>query len=300
MASMNVEAKVLPPLRKPNGWRTAGKVLVRKPGRIAGLVIIIFFVLMAIFGPMLYPATLPSNAAQIYAPPSLAHPLGTDFQGTDVLAEIVTGARFVLLAAFLAAFFTVLIGTMIGLAAGYARGVLDSALMRITDVFLTVPQFPILIVLSTVWKFSSPLSLGFVLGVTSWGGLARAVRSQTLSLRERGFIESARGLGLSNRHIIMKEIFPNVAPFVVMNLLFATTGSIYSEITLFFLGIVPFSNNNWGVMLNMAFFQSGAMYTTSGLLYLMSPLACIMLVTFGVVLVLDAVDEIFNPRLKGV
>lgn len=283
-----------------SGWALFWQVVTRKPGRMAGLIIVLFFALMAAFGPLLYPPVLPMDATQIYAGPSLAHPLGTDFQGTDVLAEIVTGARFVLLGAFFAAMFTVVIGAGVGLVAGYFRGWHDSVLMRVTDFILTVPSFPLLIILSTVWKFSSPLALGLVLGVTGWGGLARAVRSQAFSLRERGFIEAARGLGLSSWHIVLREMFPNLAPYIVMNLLLATTGSIYSEIGLFFLGILPFSTNNWGVMLNMAFTQSGAMYTKSGLLYMLSPLVCIMLVTFGVVLLLDAVDELFNPRLKGV
>jgi len=287
-------------VKRPNAFAVAWKVIVKKPSRVIGLILIAIFVLMAAIGPMLYPPVLPIDPLAIYAAPSFAHPLGTDFQGTDVLAEIITGARFVLLGAFFAALFAVLIGTSVGLVAGYFRKWRDSVLMRITDLFLTVPSFPLLIVLSTIWRFTSPLALGLVLGITGWAGLARAVRSQTFSLRERGFIEAARGIGLSDWHLLTREIFPNIAPYIVMNLLIATTGAIYSEIGLFFLGIVPFSTNNWGVMLNMAFTQSGAMYTKSGLLYLLSPLACIMLVTFGVVLFLDAVDELLNPRLKGV
>lgn len=286
--------------RPPSFGRVAWRALRRKPGRLLGLGILVLYIWMAVFGPMLYPHNLPVNPGNTYAPPSLAHPLGTDFEGTDVLALIITGSRYVLLSAGLAAFCTVGIGTVLGLVSGYLRGFGESMIMRLADFFLTVPGFPLLVVLSTVWNFGSPWAMGLVLGLTGWAPLARAVRSQTLTLRERGFVEAARGLGLSRSEIIWNEVFPNVAPFVAMHFLLAITNSIYLQVGLFFLGVVPFSSNNWGVMLNLAFSQAGAMYSTHALLYLLSPLFCIMLLTFGIVLFLGAVDEMMNPRLRSV
>jgi peptide/nickel transport system permease protein len=140
--------------------------------------------------------------------------------------------------------------------------------------------------------------MGLVLGVTGWGGVARAVRSQALSLRERGFLEAARGLGLSRRHIIVKELLPNVAPYATMQLMLSMIAFIGAEVGLFFLGLVPFSSTNWGVMLNQAVFSGGAMETPSALVYLLAPLVCILVLTLGIVLFLDAVDELFNPRLR--
>lgn len=288
----------------PESWRApsfaqiAWQAVRRRPGRLLGLSILILFIMMAVFGPMLYPSNLPINPNNIYAAPSLAHPLGTDFEGTDVLALIITGSRYVLLSAGLAAFFTVGIGTVMGLTSGYVRGVTEAVIMRVADFFLTVPGFPLLVVLSTVWNFGSPWAMGLVLGLTGWAPLARAVRSQALTLRERGFVEAARGLGLSRSQIIWSEVFPNTAPYIAMHFLLAITGSIYLQVGLFFLGVVPFSANNWGVMLNLAFSQAGAMYSTHALLYLLSPLFCILLLTFGIVLFLGAVDEMMNPRLR--
>jgi peptide/nickel transport system permease protein len=276
------------------------RILFRTPGRVFGVVIIVFFTLMAIVGPYLYPANLPINRNDIYATPSLAHPLGTDFEGTDVLALIVTGARYVMLSAAIAAIVTMLLGAAAGLTAGYYRGPTDSILMRITDFILTIPGFPLLIVLSSIWDFGSPYQMGLVLGVFGWGGIARAVRSQTMSLRQRSFLEAARGLGLSSRHIILREILPNVAPYIAMNLLLSVTGAVYAEVGLFFLGVVPYSTNNWGVMLNNAVFDAGAVTSTQTLAYLLSPLVCILLLTLGFVLVLNAVDEWFNPRLRTI
>jgi peptide/nickel transport system permease protein len=286
--------------RPPRAARGRWRLLVRTPGRVFGFAIIVFFALMAIVGPFLYPKNLAINPNAIYATPSLAHPLGTDFEGTDVLALIVTGSRYMLLSAVIAAALIVVVGTAVGVSAGYYRGIRDSALMRVTDFILTIPGFPLLIVLSTVWDFGSPYAMGFVLGIFGWGGLARAVRSQTLSLRERGFLEAARSLGLPGRHIIFHEILPNVAPFIGMNLLLSVTGAIYAEAGLFFLGVVPFNANNWGVMLNIAVFSAGAVTSPKALTYLLSPLVCILLLTLGIVLILNAVDEWFNPRLREI
>jgi peptide/nickel transport system permease protein len=287
-------AATLPRLRARGRWR----ILVRTPGRAVGLAIIASFALLAIAGPYLYPANLPIDPGAIYAPPSLAHPLGTDFEGADVLALIVTGARYVLLSAIIAAALIVTLGTAVGITAGYYRGPRDTALMRITDFILTIPHFPLLIVLATVWDFGSAYAMGLVLGIVGWGAVARAVRSQTLSLRERGFLEAARGLGLPGRHVIGRELLPNVAPFVAMSLLLSVTGAIYAETGLFFLGVLPFTTNNWGAMLNTAVFDAGALTSPQALTYLLAPLVCILLLTLGIVLVLGAVDEWFNPRLR--
>ena len=296
--TQDVRLPTSPRRRAPSFWSVAWDVLKRRPTGLVGLFILIFFGAMAIFGPMFYSTPLPSDPGIIFEPPSARHLLGTDFQGTDTLALIVTGSRYVLLSAFLAGFFTAVFGTVCGLVSGYVLGFTDSAIMKVTDIVLTIPAFPLLVVLSTIWKFGDPLSMGLVLGIIGWGAVARAVRSQVLSLRERTFIEAARGLGFSSLHIICHEIFPNITSYVAIKFLLAVTGAIYASVGLFFLGVLPFSVNNWGVMLNLAFTQAGAMYTSNSLLYFLAPLACILVLTLGVVLFLDAVDEMLNPRLR--
>jgi peptide/nickel transport system permease protein len=276
-------------------WR----LFVNTPGRIAASFIIAAFILMAIIGPYLYPKNLPINTHLIYAAPSLAHPLGTDFEGTDILALLVTGSRYVLFAAAVAAVITLGVGTVAGLAAGYYPRKTGSAIMRVTDFVLAVPGLPVLIVLATIWQFGSPLAMGFVMGVFGWGGIARAVRAQTLSLRERGFVEAARGLGLPGRRIIFTEVLPNLAPYIGMNLMLAITAFIYTEVGLFFLGVVSYTTSNWGVMLNHAV-ADGAATSTRGLSYLLSPLICILLITISLVTLANAVDEFFNPRLRRI
>jgi peptide/nickel transport system permease protein len=281
--------------RSTRRWR----LFVSTPGRIAASFIVVVFTLMAIVGPYLYPRNLPIDPRNIYAAPSLTHPLGTDYAGTDVLALVVTGSRYVLFAAAVAAAITLGIGTVAGLAAGYYPRLTGSAIMRVTDFVLAIPGLPVLIVLATIWQFGSPLAMGFVMGVFGWGGIARAVRAQTLSLRERGFVEAARGLGLPGRRIIFTEVLPNIAPYIGMNLMLAITAFIYTEVGLFFIGVVSYTTSNWGVMLNHAV-QDGAVTNTHGLSYLLSPLICILLITISLVTLANAVDEFFNPRLRRI
>jgi peptide/nickel transport system permease protein len=273
--------------------------LKRRPSRLVGAGIVLLFVFMAVAGPWLYPKRLPYNADNVYAPISWEHPLSTDFEGVDVLALVITGTRGVLLVAAAAGLITMVIGTAAGLYAGYRRGAPDSVLMRVADFVLTIPGFPLLIVLTTTINLGAWWKMALVLGLVGWGGLARAVRSQTMSLRERGFIEAARGLGLSTRHIVAKELLPNVAPYIATNLLLAVTGYIYAQVGLYFLGVLPLDTSNWGVMLNAAVFQSGALISPDALPYLLAPLGAILLLTLGVVLIVDALEEIFNPRLRG-
>jgi len=287
-----------PAARAPGLWSVVRQALTRSPGRIVGAVIIVGFVVMAIAGPMIF-THLQTNANDIYARPSWTHPLGTDFEGTDVLALLVVGARYVLLSAAVAGVIAVGLGAAVGLTAGYLRGATDSVLSRITDFVLTVPTFPLLIVLAAILRMTSPWLMGAILGISGWAGLARAVRSQALSLRERPFVEAGRGLGLSTSHILGRELLPNIAPYVAMNTLVAIIGAIYAETGLFFLGVLPATVSNWGVMLNQAVFSAGAIGSSQALFYLLAPLVAILLLTLGIVLVLDAVDEIFNPRLRG-
>jgi peptide/nickel transport system permease protein len=305
---MTTSSIALPPdqlhqaLQRPGRQRSTSRwrLLVGTPGRVAASFVIVFFTLMAVVGPYLYPANLPINAHNIYAGPSLAHPLGTDFEGTDVLALVVTGSRYVLFAAAVAAVITLGLGTVAGLTAGYYPRRAGTAVMRVTDFVLAIPGFPVLIVLATIWQFGSPLAMGLVMGLFGWGGIARAVRAQTLSLRERGFVEAARGLGLSGRRIIFAEVLPNLAPYIGMNLMLAVTAFIYTEVGLFFLGVVSYTTSNWGVMLNNAVFQAGAATSTKALSYLLSPLICILLITISLVTLANAVDEFFNPRLRRI
>lgn len=268
-----------------------------RPQRLIGVVLFLGFITMAVIGPILYRAPSP-NALQIYAPPSWANPLGTDYAGRSIWVEIVLGTRNVLQVAVYAACFTVGIGTIIGLAAGFLGGVVDTVLMRVTDVFLTIPSIALLIVLASVIGVGNALIMGAVLSLTTWGGLARAIRSMVLSLRERAFIEASRGLTLTGGRIMVHDVLPNLLPYVAIHIMLAMTAAVYGEVGLFFLGIAPFQAANWGVMLNLATGQAGAMYSTQSIFFLAAPILAIVLLQTSIILCIDAVNEIVDPRLR--
>jgi peptide/nickel transport system permease protein len=274
-------------------------ILRRNPSAMIGLGILIFFALMAVVGPLVIHYDATENPLAIYQPPSVAHLLGTDYAGRDVGGEVVVGSTPVLLVAMLVAVISVAIAILVGMVAGLNGGAVDAALMRVADVFLTIPSFPLLVVLTGYLKVNEPLPMAGVLSIAAWAGLARAIRAQVLTLAQRDFVEAARIAGLSRTHIIFRELLPNMAPYIAMNFVLAFTGAIYAEVGLFLLGVAPFTATNWGVMLNFAVTQAGALYSTSSMWYLIAPMACIVLLQVGSVLFVRALEEVFNPRLRA-
>jgi peptide/nickel transport system permease protein len=212
---------------------------------------------------------------------------------------IIHGSRDVLAIAAIAALITTAIGVVMGLLAGLQGGLLDTVLMLITTIVLTVPQFPVMLMLGTVFTITNPFSFGLILSVWAWGRLARSVRSQILSLKEREFIEAARTLGLSTWHIIFKELLPNIMPYVAINFMTTMRVAIVTSVGLMFLGLVPFSATNWGMMLSLATGNSQAIYVPKAIVYVISPMAAIVLFQLGAVLFANGLDEIFDPRLRS-
>ncbi len=281
-----------------------GKILVRNKKALVGFLILIFYFIIGTIGPFVTPYPK-SYSCEVYLPPtllqwppSLEHPLGCDYFGKDIWAQLVWGAPVVLQIAFIAGFVTTLIGITIGMIAGFKGGTLDTTLMSITDIVMTIPGLPLLIVLATVIRTSDPWAVGLMLSVTAWAGLARAIRSQVLSIRQREFIEAAKTGGLSTWNIVFREIMPNLMSYIAINFIFATTGAIYASVGLYFLGVLPFTSFNWGIMLNMAYSQAGSHYSFSTMHYIAAPILAVIGLQIGLILFSYSVDEIFNPRLR--
>lgn len=279
--------------------RDLGTILRRDKAAALGAMIMVAYILMATVGPFVVPLSNVTNPSAVYEPPSWAHWLGTDWAGKGVLAEVVHGSPPILIVAITAAGIMVVVGVTVGLASGYAGGTVDMVLMRVADVFLTIPSLPLVIVLATFVKAGDPLVLAGILSITSWAGLARAVRSQVMSLRQRDFIEAARIQGLTVPTILFRQLLPNIGPYVAIHFLLGITGAIYAEVGLFLLGIAPISASNWGVMLNIAINQGGALYSSRSVFYLVSPMAAIVFLQLGFVLFTRALDQLFNPRLRS-
>ncbi len=274
------------------------RTLLRNRRAVAGAVILILYFFMATVGPILVPLK-EGEPWKAFRPPSWEHPLGTDYMGRDVLAQIVQGSRDVLFVAFLAALFAILIAISLGIIAGLKGGFTDQILMTFVNMMLTIPHLPVMMILAAVFRVKDPFSFALILAFWMWAGLARAIRSQVLSLREREFIEAAKLLKLGTAHIVFKEILPNVMPYVAINFVSMMRGAIVSSVAIMFLGLAPFSATNWGMMLNMATIQTGAIYIPQALSYVLSPLLAIMLLQLGGYFFAHGLEEIFNPRLRA-
>ena len=278
-------------------WRTL-KLIARNKVGFVGFLGLIGFILLVFIGPIFMPLSLESSVAEIYQPPSLQHLLGTDFQGRDIWAQIVHGGRDVLIVAFITGLISTSVAVTLGSLSAVLGGLFDSFIMWLTDIWLTVPQIPLMAVLAVFIKLDNPLLLALILSFLSWATLARSVRAQVLSLKQRDYVEAARALDLGTRHIIFSEIMPNMMSYIATSLVFAMTAAIYGQVLLVFLGLVPFATNNWGVMLSLAWTR-GAIYYSGSLLYIMAPVTAIALFQLSLVWMTRSLEEVFNPRLRG-
>lgn len=275
-------------------WRSFRK---SKMG-MAGLVILVFFIALALLAPLIANAdglrATKATGAPI-EPPSAEFPLGTDDLGRSVLTLTIWGARISLLVGFMATVLSMLIGSTIGIAAGYYGGWKDNALMRLTDWFLVIPFLPLAIVLASLLG-PSIWNIIFVIGITSWPGTARLVRAQSLSVKTRPYVERARALGASHWHVITRHVLPNVFPIIFANTILVVAVAILSETTLSFLGLGDPFAISWGTILEFAFSAGAA--STGAWWWLVSPGVCIVLVVLAFTMCGYALDEILNPRLR--
>lgn len=264
---------------------------------LIGLITLSLFALVAIFGPILFPfsTTEFGEVESMLLPPSLEHPLGTDDMGRDILGNLISGARISLLIGAMATAISMGIGTLIGIVAGYYGKGVDNLLMRFTDFFLVIPWLPLMMVLAAILG-TSLWNIIFVIGITGWAGTARVVRAQTLSVKERQYVERTVSIGAGNVHIMLHHILPNVFPLVFANTVLVAAVAIVSETTLSFLGLGDPTMASWGMMLHYAF-ESGA--TSAGAYwYYLPPGICVVLVVLAFTLLGYAFDEILNPKLR--
>lgn len=222
--------------------------------------------------------------------------LGTDYLGRDIAKQIVEGSRDVLLIGFTVAIFTILIGFIAGATAGFAGKMVDTVIMFIANLLLTVPQFPILLMLAAFVKIKNPLVMGIILAALNWAGLARSVRAQILSLKQRDFITISKVMGLNLPYILFRDIFPNMASYIAINFINSMAYGISSSVGIMMMGFVPYSPTNWGNILNAALGQG--LSNTHAVYYILSPMLALIVFQLACVFFANGLDEAMNPRLR--
>ncbi len=188
------------------------------------------------------------------------------------------------------------IGTIVGLASGYWGGWRDEVIMRVNDVFLSIPWLVLMIVIASIWGSQDLTSVIVVIGLTGWSTTARIVRAQVLSIKSRQFIERSKAIGGGDWHIIRRHIFPNVVPLIFANAILTIAISILSESTLSFLGLGPQDVETWGRVLEDAYNASAAL--AGPYPFIIMPGVCIVVVVLGFTFVGYAMDEVLNPKLR--
>lgn len=274
------------------------RLLAKRPSGLVGFVGIVFFLLLAFVVPLFVPNQDQGDITAIYNTPSADHLLGTDNAGRDVLNQIIQGGKEIISVAIITAFLTTLIATTLGAVSGIVGGKLDSLLVGFADVVLTVPTLIVLIVISALARPTNFLALALILSTLGWAGLMRQVRAQVLTLKERDYVEAARSLDLGLGHIVFREILPNMRSYIVIHFVLAMTGAIYAQVALIILGLVPFGGKNWALMLYFANSQ-GAFYFKDAFWFVFSPILAIVLLQLSLVLFVNALEDIFNPRLRS-
>ena len=283
--------------RFKKGWA----IFIKNPMGKIGIIILSVFMLMAIasffvplLDPMYHPMTGTDPNITYSTGPSLHHWLGTDFIGRDLFAQLLEGAKVAFIVGLSCAFISVVLGTAIGMISGYAGGILDTILMRIADIFMVLPSRVILLILSSLWELSMWVII-FIIAIMRWPSVSRIIRSQTLSLKSRPFIEASRVAGASNLRIIFRHIMPNVLPLAFLYMTFRVTAAILVEAALSFLGFGDPGQVSWGMMLQWVW-SSGHMFQAP--YWLLPPGICISLLTLSFYMLGRAMDEVLDPRLR--
>ncbi|HIZ72684.1 MAG TPA: ABC transporter permease [Candidatus Gallimonas intestinavium] len=263
---------------------------------IVGFAILVFFVLVAIFGPLLFPYNSDTDMANSYLMPSWEHPFGTDWLGRDVFRQVIAGTGSVLEIAFYSAVFTVVIGTVLGIVSGYLGGWVDKVIMAVTNIFLSIPSFPIYLLLAAIVTINTPVSLSVIISIWSWAGLCRAVRVQIMSLKERDFIQICAVMHMSKAHIIFRELLPNVFSYIAINFVMAMRNAIMASVGIMLVGLAAYDPTNWGAIINAA--RTKGLMNVKNIYILLYPLICIIVFQISTLLLANGLDETLNPRLK--
>lgn len=261
----------------------------------ASAIVIVLFILAAIFAPLLTPYTFDGmDLLHRLAPPSKEHLLGTDEAGRDVLTRLLYGARISLLVGIVPTIISMLVGAVLGIIAGYNGGWVDTLIMRLADIMLAFPSmFLAMVIMYTLGD--GMINIFLALALVNWASVARIVRSETLKLRESEFIEAARSIGVKRVVIMLRHILPNCIPSLIVLFTLNIPSAILSESSLSFLGIgIKAPQASWGLMVN-----TGRQFLYSQPWLSLSPSIAIMLIVLSFNFLGDGLRDVLDPHLKN-
>jgi peptide/nickel transport system permease protein len=292
-AEARAASGALPPAGKRVEWLYFA---VRNRKLVIGFTVVSLCLVVALVGPWLVDADPFAFGYGTGLPPSSEHLLGTTAPGQDVLAQLVYGLRASFVVGAVSASIASVIAMTVGFVAGYRGGVVDEVLSMLTNVVLVIPTLAVLIIVAAYLNVRGLVTEALLIGVTSWPWAARAIRAQTFSLASRDFVSLARLSGARGRHVIVREIAPNMASYLFLVFILLFGGSILTAAFLDFLGLGPTNAMSLGVMMNNAV-VSGALPLGMWWWFIPPGLA-IMAVVGGLYVMNVGLDEIFNPRLR--
>jgi ABC-type dipeptide/oligopeptide/nickel transport system permease subunit len=255
------------------------------------------FAAIGVLAPWLAPYEPDATPADPFQSPSWSHLLGTDNAGADILSRLVWGTRTTLVVAVCATVLVLAIGIALGLTAGLRGGLADTVVMRVVDVFLALPIIPLLLFIAALAGPSLTLTI-LLIGLFSWPPTARIVRSQTLTLRRRGFVDSARGFGGGPLYVMRRHLVPALGPVIGANLVFVASVAVTTEAALSFLGLGDPSVVSWGGEINRAL-GDPQIFIGSLWLWWMVPFGvALTLAIMGFTIIGVALEPRFNPRWR--
>lgn len=296
-------ASLAPPavVAPPRGRTRTGSVLAyfhRNPQLVVGIVLVLLLFMIGLLGPLLVDVRLaqPTNSLPDQ-PPSATNLLGTDDQGRDLLAALVVGVPLTLRVGFVAGSVGLTIGIVLGLVAGYHGGLIDSVISMVVDTFLTVPALVVLIIIASAIKgFISVTGMGLIIASLAWMYPTRAIRAQVLTLRQRGYVQIAHLSGMSTPEIIVKELLPNLLPYVAAAFVSAVSSAVLASIGLEVLGLGPQNDPTLGMTIYWAINFDAVLRDMWW--WWVPPMLVVVVLFVGLFLISAGLDEIANPRKR--
>ena len=279
--------------------RPTTRLRLRMPGLkvTVGLALLALFTFVAFFGTALAPFDPSKRSKDLLQAPSAKHWFGTTHLGQDIFSQILVGTRSVMFVGFAAGILATVIAVLVGVTSGYLSGVAGESLSTVSNVFIVIPALPLIIIVTNVVPNSGDFAIAIVIGCTGWAWGARLLRAQTLSLRQRDFVQAARANGESTWRIVVFEILPNLTAIIASSFIGTVMFAVLTEIALAFVGVSGISEWNWGEVL---FWAQGQQALAIGAWWWFVPAGlCIALLGTALSLVNFGIDEIVNPRLRS-